>query len=210
MKSPNSKENLKPTSDDNDDFDALIYRKSRPNSDASTHNNDDGKSIKSNSNRSNTSTNSKNSKSNSNKNDTYPNSLRTPSYLSRTRGSNISAKIPPKIVVKFFTHEEVSSIQETKSTDGIDNISCHVGLEGTIHAQIISSDAVKNPPFALRLSDPDYPEDNYQFDTNFMTYYGSGEFNTLSIPKAVLGQIKVASYQRSVTKKFMPVLVQSK
>jgi hypothetical protein len=81
-----------------------------------------------------------------------------------------------------------------------------------IHAQILSSDAQQNPPFAIRLSDPDYPEDNYQLNlnTNFMTFYGSGEFNTLTIPKAVLGQIQVASYQRSVTKKFMPILVQSK
>ena len=149
---------------------------------------------------------------------------RTSSYLSRSKGSTTrigtgigtggtssttAKKIPPKIVVKFFIHEEASSIQELQKPN-IDHISCHVTIEGTIHAQIISSDAIKNPPFAIRLCDPDYPEDNYQFDTNFMTYYGSGEFNTLNIPKAVLGQIKVASYQRSVTKKFMPVLVQSK
>ena len=134
---------------------------------------------------------------------------RTSSYLSRSKGSTAKVKIPPKIVVKFFIHEEVSSIQELQKPN-IDQISCHVNLEGTIHAQIISSDAIKNPPFAIRLCDPDYPEDNYQFDTNFMTYYGSGEFNTLNIPKAILGQIKIATYQRTVTKKFMPVLVQSK
>lgn len=129
------------------------------------------------------------------------------SYLAR-KGNN--TKLPPKLVIKFFIHEEVSSIQEMKSNN-IDHISCHVNLEGSIYAQIISSsNATNNPPFAVRLSDPDYPEDNYQFETNFMNYYGSGEFNTLTIPKAVLGRIKVASYQRSVTKKFMPVLVQSK
>ena len=133
---------------------------------------------------------------------------KSPSFLSRSRGSALSSKIPPKIVLKFFIHEEVSSIQETRND--LDSISSHVNIDGVIHSQIISSDAEKNPPFALRLSDPDYPEGNYQFDTNFMTYYGSGEYNTMSIPKAVLGKVKVASYQRTVTKKFMPVLVQSK
>ncbi len=133
---------------------------------------------------------------------------KTPSYLSRSKGSTLSQKIPPKIVLKFFIHEEVSSTQEMRNN--LDDITSHVNIEGAIHTQIISSDAVKNPPFALRLSDPDYPEDNYEFDTNFMTYYGSGEYNTLSIPKAVMGKVKVASYQRTVTKKFMPVLVQSK
>lgn len=134
-----------------------------------------------------------------------PIKIMTPTFTSAT-------KLPPKIVIKFFIHEDVSSIQEMKND--VDNISCHVTIDGTVHAQILSSDAKKNPPFALRLSDPDYPQENYQFDTNtsknFMTFYGSAEFNTLTIPKAMLGQIKVATYQRSVTKKFMPVLVQSK
>ncbi len=133
-------------------------------------------------------------------------SFRTPYYSARPNASY--KKMPPKTILKFFIHEEVSSVQEMKNN--IDDISCHVHLEGTIHCQIISSETGSNPPVALRLSDPDYPEDNYQFDTNFMTYYGSGEFNTLSIPKAVMGQVKVATYQRTVTKKFMPLLVQSK
>ena len=93
----------------------------------------------------------------------------------------------------------------------IDDISCHVNLEGTVHAQITSSEAGKNPPFALRLFDPDFPENNYQFDSNVISYHGSREYNTVkSIPKALLGQIKIASYQRTVTKKFMPILVQTK
>lgn len=173
------------TSEQKDDFDDLVYRTTPG---APTVSNDE------------------NDRTTENSNHHQP-PTRTSSYLSRSKGN--AAKIPPKIVVKFFIHEEVSSVQELQKPN-IDHISCHVNLEGTIHAQIISSDAIKNPPFAIRLCDPDYPEDNYQFDTNFVTYYGSGEFNTISIPKAVLGQIKVASYQRSVTKKFMPVLVQSK
>lgn len=120
-----------------------------------------------------------------------------------------SNKTLPKMVVKFFIHEEVSSVQEMKQN--IDDISCHVNLEGTVHAQITSSEAGKNPPFALRLFDPDYPENNYQFDSNVISYHGSREYNTVkSIPKALLGQIKIASYQRTVTKKFMPILVQTK
>ena len=43
------------------------------------------------------------------------------SYLAR-KGNN--TKLPPKLVIKFFIHEEVSSIQEMKSNN-IDHISCH-------------------------------------------------------------------------------------
>lgn len=188
------------SNNETDDFDALIYR-STPGAPTTT----DRKPSPRNDNHHES---NKENQQHSKPTATLMNNLRTPSYLSRSKGSSLSSKIPPKMVLKFFIHEEVSSIQETKNN--LDSISSHVDIDGMIHTQIISSDAVKNPPFALRLSDPDYPEDNYQFDTNFMTYYGSGEYNTLSIPKAVLGKVKVASYQRSVTKKFMPVLVQSK
>lgn len=184
-------------SNGDDDFDALVYR-TTPGAPTLTNNEK--------------SNNKENQHISPTKSDSHASPIdmntKTVSYLSRSKGSTLSTKIPPKIVIKFFIHEEVSSIQEAKNN--LDNISSHVNMDGVIHTQIISSDAVKNPPFALRVTDPDYPEDNYQFDTNFMTYYGSGEFNTMSIPKAVLGKVKVASYQRSVTKKFMPILVQSK
>ena len=154
-----------------DDFDALVYRSTpgAPDSKQKQRSPKDKNSI------------------NYNKENKFSIDNKTPSFLSRSKGSSLSTKIPPKIVLKFFIYEEVSSIQETRSNHSLDNISSHVNIDGCIHTQIISSDALKNPPFALRLADPDYPEENYQFDTNFMTFYGSGEYNTMSIPKAVLG-----------------------
>ena len=77
-------------------------------------------------------------------------------------------------------------------------------------AQVFSQSA-QNPPFSIRIIDPDYPEDtNFQFESNHTIVYGPSEYNTLALPKAIKGKFKLASYHRSVTKKFMPILVQSK
>jgi hypothetical protein len=79
-----------------------------------------------------------------------------------------------------------------------------------------NSNKINHPPFSIRIIDPDYPDDtNFQFDKNFMTLYGASgdgaaQWNTLTVPRAVREQFKVASYHRSVTKKFMPILVQTK
>lgn len=115
-----------------------------------------------------------------------------------------------RLNVKLFIHEEVASTQDKKNT--LDEVSSHVLLDGIVEASV-STYHPQNIPFSLRIQDPDYPDDSqarFQFDTNYVTLYGTSEFNTLSVPKDVKGKVKVASYHRSVTKKFMPILVQSK
>jgi hypothetical protein len=116
----------------------------------------------------------------------------------------------PKLNVKLYVHEEVSSTQDKKNA--MDEVSAHVLLDGSIKAQVSSSDRHNTiPPFSMRITDPDYPDDtNFQFDSNLFTVYGPSEYNTLSIPQTTADYVKIASYHRSATKKFMPVLVQSK
>jgi hypothetical protein len=124
-------------------------------------------------------------------------------------------KAPPqkrtsRLNVKLFIHEEVSSTQDKKNA--LDEVSSHVLLDGIVEASV-STFHPQNIPFSLRIQDPDYPDDSqarFQFDTNYVTLYGTSEFNTLSVPKDVKGKVKVASYHRSVTKNFMPILMQSK
>ena len=115
-----------------------------------------------------------------------------------------------RLNVKLFIHEEVASTQDKKNA--LDEVSSHVLLDGIVEASV-STYHPQNIPFSLRIQDPDYPDDSqarFQFDTNYVTLYGTSEFNTLSVPKDVKGKVKVASYHRSVTKKFMPILMQSK
>ena len=59
--------------------------------------------------------------------------------------------------------------------------------------------------------DPDYLEDtNVHFNETYITVYGPAEFNTLTVPKPIKDNFQLATYSRSVTKKFMPLLVQSR
>lgn len=143
--------------------------------------------------------------------------LESPNTASRSnsnRRSRINRPSPrkkiPKLTVKLYVHEEVASTQDKKNA--MDEVSSHVLLEGTVKAQVTSESHQQIiSPFKMRITDPDYPDDtNFNFDKNYFTFYGPAEYNTLSISRNTPDYVKIASYQRSVTKKFMPVLVQSK
>ena len=116
----------------------------------------------------------------------------------------------PQLNVKLCVHEEVASTQDKKNA--MDEVSSHVLLDGVVEAQIVCNSEVV-PPCSLRIFDPDYPDDtNVQFDSNCFTFYGPSEYNILAIPKSIRPgkRTTIASYHRSVTKNFMPLLVQSK
>lgn len=115
-----------------------------------------------------------------------------------------------RLNVKLFIHEEVASTQDKKNS--LNEVASHVLLDGIVEASV-STYHPQNIPFSLRIQDPDYPDDpqaKFQWNLDYVTLYGTSEFNTVSVPKDVKGKVKVASYHRSVTKKFMPILMQSK
>jgi hypothetical protein len=119
-------------------------------------------------------------------------------------------KKAPRVNVKIFIHEEVAATQDKRSS--LDDVSSHVMLDGTVDA-IVSSLHPQNPPFSIRVLDPDYPEEsqnNIQFNKKMLSFHGPLEYNTISVPKAIREVFNVASYHRSVTKQIMPVLVQSR
>lgn len=119
-------------------------------------------------------------------------------------------KKAPRVNVKIFIHEEVAATQDKKPS--IDDVVSHVLLDGRVDV-IVSSLHPQNPPFSIRILDPDEPEDlqsSIQFNQSFLNFHGPQEYNTLSLPKSIRDKCNIATYHRSLTKKFMPILVQSK
>mmetsp|Transcript_37629 Transcript_37629/g.44862 ORF Transcript_37629/g.44862 Transcript_37629/m.44862 type:complete len:350 (+) Transcript_37629:95-1144(+) len=151
-------------------------------------------------------------RSHSTKKGTLPQIDESGFITSRSDSSALSA-LPPKVVVSLVIHEEATSQQEKKND--LDDIVSHVKIEGTAHAQLVSSNAGENPPFQLKVFDPDYPaDDKFVLNKNFIieeeqALDGSG-IKRLVVPKKVIGQIQLASWERTVVKRFMPVLLQSK
>lgn len=139
---------------------------------------------------------------------TRPNNLTQNGSVARiNRSPPVQRK--PSLNVKIYVHEEVASTQDKKNA--MDEVSSHVLLDGSIKAQVSCHTHNIIPPFSMRIIDPDYPDDtNFNFDSNLFTLYGPSEYNTLAFPRATADYVKIASYHRSVTKKFMPVLVQTK
>lgn len=127
--------------------------------------------------------------------------------VSRSIASAFSA-LPPKIVVSLVIHEECTSVQEKKSD--LDDIVSHVKIEGNAHAQLVFPNAGENPPVQLKIFDPDYPDDDsFILNKHFIIEEDDG-IKALVVPKNVIGQIQLASWERTVVKRFMPVLLQSK
>jgi hypothetical protein len=119
-------------------------------------------------------------------------------------------KKAPRLNVKLFVHEEVASTQDKFSS--LNNASSHVMLDGKVDA-VVTSLHPQNPVFSIRILDSDYPEESQtgiQFNTSFLSFRGPLEYNSMSVPKSVRDKFNVASYHRSVTRKIMPVLVQSR
>jgi hypothetical protein len=54
-----------------------------------------------------------------------------------------------------------------------------------------------------------YEDDTYQYDFKYITLYGDNELNVVTVPRGMKEQFKIASYHRTITKKYMPVEVDS-
>eukprot|EP00559_Dactyliosolen_fragilissimus_P000575 CAMPEP_0184866472 /NCGR_PEP_ID=MMETSP0580-20130426/22496_1 /TAXON_ID=1118495 /ORGANISM="Dactyliosolen fragilissimus" /LENGTH=274 /DNA_ID=CAMNT_0027366173 /DNA_START=176 /DNA_END=1000 /DNA_ORIENTATION=+ len=127
--------------------------------------------------------------------------------LGSTDGKKKEKPLPPKFNVNLHIHEEVSSIQEKKND--MEDIVSHVLIEGTIYAQVHSSNAKKNPPFILQCSNNENSEET-KFRYNEKLVDVGGEKKVVQIPKVTLARTQVASYQSTFNKMFMPILVQTK
>jgi hypothetical protein len=130
----------------------------------------------------------------------------TPSTPSKASTSNVP--LPPKLLVKLTLHEEVSSVAKTgPNNEG----SSEVSVEGIIYAQVQSSDAKKNVPFALVT--PAFHGGNLHVRSNTMFATGSGSkatLQTVKVPKHEIGKVAVAYYSLTEEVRHMPILLERK
>jgi hypothetical protein len=116
--------------------------------------------------------------------------------------------LPPKLLVKLTLHEEVSSVAKTgPNNEG----SSEVSVEGIIYAQVQSSDAKKNAPFALVT--PAFHGGNLHVRSNTMFATGSGgktALQTVKVPKHEIGKVAVAYYSLTEEVRHMPILLERK
>jgi len=125
-----------------------------------------------------------------------------------------SSALPPRITVTFNIEEEVSSNAHlSNENEG----SSDVQIEGTVMAQVVSSDALKNIPFFLLLSAEDQnaveflPNDSYArkiLDAN--AEKSIADINIVNIPKETLEFVNVGKYRISQSMEHMPLLLEQK
>jgi len=121
--------------------------------------------------------------------------------------------LPPRLVVKFKIHEEVSSLAHlSDDNEGISNVT----IEGTVLAQVVSSDALKNIPFYLIPSTDNQKVVNFTPNDTYTKKYISEakseklERNIVRIPKDILGFVTVGKYRISQSMEHMPLLLEQK
>lgn len=116
-----------------------------------------------------------------------------------------SSAIPPKLMVKFQIQEEVSSIANlSDENEG----SSDVKVEGTVMAQVVSSDALKNIPFSLMSSTGD--KTAIEFIPNDEYSKKDAGINIVTIPKETLEFVNVGKYRVSQSMEHMPLLLEQK
>jgi hypothetical protein len=126
---------------------------------------------------------------------------------SSSKASPSKGPLPPKLHVKLTLHEEVSSVAKTgPNNEG----SSEVSVEGIIYAQVQSSDAKKNAPFALMT--PVFRGGNLNVRPNSMFATGSGgeALHVVKVPKHEIGKVAVAYYSLTEEVRHMPILVERK
>jgi hypothetical protein len=125
-----------------------------------------------------------------------------------SKASTSNVPLPPKLLVKLTLHEEVSSVAKTgPNNEG----SSEVSVEGIIYAQVQSSDAKKNAPFALVT--PAFHGGNLHVRSNTMFSTGSGgktALQTVKVPKHEIGKVAVAYYSLTEEVRHMPILLERK
>jgi len=125
-----------------------------------------------------------------------------------------SIALPPKIMVKFSIHEEVSSLAKF----GVENEGAsEVHIEGKLHAQIQSSDALKNVPFALVASTLKGGRIQFSPNTDYVLEPSrpsqsipAQTLHIVNIPKLEIGSVPLGSYVFSEQVRHMPLLVERK
>jgi Adaptor complexes medium subunit family len=126
------------------------------------------------------------------------------SRVSRSNSKGIA--LPPKINVKLAISEDVSSTANPDS-EGASNVS----VEGSIHAQVQCSDAMKNAPFCLIPQSLQKEDNTVTFRPNhdFVTKDGIEE-NVVIIPKHEIGLVPVLQYSVKNNIQHMPLLLERK
>jgi len=125
--------------------------------------------------------------------------------------STSSMTLPPRLVVKFRAHEEVSSVASSEEGEGG---SSHVQIEGKISAQVTSSDARKNVPFCLIATN--LAEDNIRFLPNEKYVVDTTRslpkhaMSLIHIPKNEYAAVTIGSYSLIEAVQHMPLLVERK
>ena len=127
------------------------------------------------------------------------------SRVSRTSSKGIA--LPPKITIKLSIAEEVSSTANPES-EGASNVI----IEGSIHAQVQCSDAMKNAPFYLS---PESLQSNegtiilHQNHDFFVKDDTTGE-HVVKIPKHEIGLVPILKYTLNNEIQHMPLLLERK
>lgn len=134
-----------------------------------------------------------------------------PKTAPKSASSPTTPALPPRLVVKFMAHEEVSSVAQAQTGDeGI----CAVYIEGKLSAQVTSSDAMKNLPFCVVATTPE--EDHVQFKPN-ETYSSVSSrplpqhaLALIHVPKTEIAAVPIGTYSLTEQVAHMPLLVERK
>lgn len=122
-----------------------------------------------------------------------------------------STALPPRMDVRFKVHEEISSraFVNTESEGASD-----IFVEGTVLAQVTSSDALKNSPFILVASSPTGIKVNFTPNETFAKSYASkgesNQVNVIKIPKSMVGFVTVGKFKFGEEVNHMPMLLERK
>ena len=125
-----------------------------------------------------------------------------------TKTSPTAPALPPRLVIKFTVHEEVSSVARSELEGTSD-----VYVEGNVSAQVTSSDALKNIPFCLLATTPDDDPIKYQPNQEFSYSLPAGSDALLphavaliKIPKAEIAAVPIGKYSISEVVPHMPLV----
>ena len=114
--------------------------------------------------------------------------------------------LPPRLNINFKVHEEVSSVARLDSErEG----SSDVTVQGTVLAQIVSSDAIKNSPFIFQGSINSGAVDIIPNETFTKTYETRGDHkkvNVIRIPKSTVDYVPIGRYAFTETIDHMPLV----
>ena len=119
----------------------------------------------------------------------------------------INTGLPPRIVIKFTAHEEVSSVAQIGGEfEGISE----VHIEGKLSAQVTSTDAIKHLPFCVIATTPD--DDHIQFKVN--EEYSSVSSRPLPqnalalihVPKTEIVAVPIGTYSLTEVVPHMPLV----